>query len=646
MKRAITPVILTLATCCSLAVSSEVNPSLPNILTPARLHLPRTQVPASVTVLDSELIVASGIRELPELFRLVPGMSVGARDGWNYAVAYHGTNYRDSRRMQVLVDGRSVYQPGLATIDWTDLPLAIQDIERIEVVRGADTAAYGANAFLGVINIITRAPVDSARYRLSARGGNGGVEDYYASTSQPLGDGFLRISASARRDHGFDVTEDGADRRDSKNLEFLQFHYQRQTVASTFSLQGGAKQGEVTEDLFDETMVNAPKKTINDYFITSRLESHVSANRRVTAQLNLQGQEEETDWVSCLAPSLLGIVSATPLVCGDVNEDVDSKSIDLELQDQWFFDNGWQLVYGVNLDRRLIESDTYYGGQVQRNAYQLFVTMRAAITEALSATLGGTQEYEQTVGKNFSPRIALNYLIAPTHSLRFVFSKAIRAPDIFETHANWTYTARNLRPQPGGQTGGQFIVTAQGNPDLKNEEVIGREVGYYGHWQSLGLELDVKIFHDSYSELISENLALLAFDVENSNSLTQRGYEIEANWQLNPRLRLRATYATIDSETSANREKNFTPNHSHSALMDYQFSPRWRVSLAHYYSKPINTNTFSRIDLRLARDWHWQAWAWQLAATVQHRRDTDGDIFKDNRYKQDTRFYVTLETSF
>src|SRR5690606_27062418 len=70
--------------------SLEFDKAIPTVLTPVRLKQPRTEVPASVTVIDRQLIEASGLHQLAEIFRLVPGTSVGARDGWNYVVSYHG----------------------------------------------------------------------------------------------------------------------------------------------------------------------------------------------------------------------------------------------------------------------------------------------------------------------------------------------------------------------------------------------------------------------------------------------------------------------------------------------------------------------------------------------------------------------------
>ena len=139
---------------------------LPSVLTATRLKQAPAAVPGAMTVLDRELIRASGARDIAELMRLVPGMMVSYRQGNLATVNYHGSNSSEARRLQVLIDGRSVYRPGLATVDWFDLPLAIEDIERIEVFRGPNTVSYGANALLGVVNIISRKPQDSLGTRL------------------------------------------------------------------------------------------------------------------------------------------------------------------------------------------------------------------------------------------------------------------------------------------------------------------------------------------------------------------------------------------------------------------------------------------------------------------------------------------------
>jgi iron complex outermembrane receptor protein len=150
--------------CFDVASSSgwgHISQPLPQVLTATRLKQSAAAVPGSMTVIDSELIKASGARDISELLRLVPGMMVGYTTGNQAAVNYHGTSASDARRMQVLIDGRSVYRAGLATVDWSDIPVAMEDIERIEVFRGPNTVSYGANALMAVVNILTRSPANS-----------------------------------------------------------------------------------------------------------------------------------------------------------------------------------------------------------------------------------------------------------------------------------------------------------------------------------------------------------------------------------------------------------------------------------------------------------------------------------------------------
>ncbi|MCK5884967.1 MAG: TonB-dependent receptor plug domain-containing protein, partial [Alcanivorax sp.] len=168
------------------------------VLTPARVSQPQSEAPASVTVIDRNLIEASGARELYEVLRLVPGMSAVKVDGNVPTVAYHGTQARDSRRMLVLLDGRSQYQPGLARVNWNDMPVDIRDVERIEVTRGPAAAAYGANAFTAVINIITRDPRDISKHTLAVQGGNNAIRDGYASAAGRTDGGAWRASLSRR----------------------------------------------------------------------------------------------------------------------------------------------------------------------------------------------------------------------------------------------------------------------------------------------------------------------------------------------------------------------------------------------------------------------------------------------------------------
>lgn len=154
------------------------------------------RAPVAVDVVTAEEIRAYGYTSLPDLLRFRAGLDVydaRSADGSRAIVSARGFTRDFVAEMQVLVDGRSVYSPFLGGVYWASLPVQMQDIERVEIVRGPNAALYGSNAALGVINIITRKPGSKAAAGLSARGGNrSAAASESAEAGSPLGG--LRVS--------------------------------------------------------------------------------------------------------------------------------------------------------------------------------------------------------------------------------------------------------------------------------------------------------------------------------------------------------------------------------------------------------------------------------------------------------------------
>ena len=138
------------------ALAAAVEPEL--AITPSRLPQRLDESPSAVTVIDREMLREAGVRRITDILRLVPGMVVGSRSPAITPATYLGLSDDYSRRVQVLVDGISIYAPSTGAVLWQDLPVALEDIERIEVVRGPNTAAYGSHALLATIKITTVAP--------------------------------------------------------------------------------------------------------------------------------------------------------------------------------------------------------------------------------------------------------------------------------------------------------------------------------------------------------------------------------------------------------------------------------------------------------------------------------------------------------
>ena len=130
------------------------------------------QSPAAVFVITSEMIRRSGATEVPECLRMCPGLQVAKVGSSSWAISSRGFNSQYATRLLVLVDGRSVYNTLFGGVYWDTQDLVLQDVDRIEVIRGPGATIWGANAVDGVINIITKSAAQTQGVQVVAGGGN------------------------------------------------------------------------------------------------------------------------------------------------------------------------------------------------------------------------------------------------------------------------------------------------------------------------------------------------------------------------------------------------------------------------------------------------------------------------------------------
>ncbi len=153
---------------------------------------------AAIFVITQDDIRRSGAKTLPDLFRMVPGMEVATLPSGGAAVSARGFNGVFSNKLLVLVDGREVYQSALSGVFWDQQLVPLQDIQRIEVVRGPGATLWGANAVNGVINIVTRHPADALGVGVSASADSTNGGQVFARLGTRLGDaGALRLYATS-----------------------------------------------------------------------------------------------------------------------------------------------------------------------------------------------------------------------------------------------------------------------------------------------------------------------------------------------------------------------------------------------------------------------------------------------------------------
>jgi iron complex outermembrane receptor protein len=677
------------------------NEALPQVLTATRLKQTPAEVPGSMTVLDNELIIASGARDISELLRLVPGMMVGNISGNQAAVNYHGTNASEARRMQVLIDGRSVYRAGLATVDWSDIPVAIEDIERIEVFRGPNTVSYGANALMAVVNIITRNPADSHGTRLKITRGQRGINDFYASQGTGWNGGDLRLSLSGQEDDGFDSDRTGADYRDSRRLNRFSLAVSHtlsddQSLDWQINAKDGTNQRPYTyHPVFSGITAAGNNSDVDakDYAGSVRWNLDINPEHSLYIQGSAQHWDRQQVWRACdaevsFSPQLTqlwqlnpnyterlarnitrftgpGPAPGTPqemalanqvldqwrngasqTLCGAIDQSARESRYDLELQDTLSLSDSLRLVSGMNYRYDRADSETYFNGTLDDTTWRAFGQLEWRASEHWLLQGGAMFEDTQLIGSSLTPRFAINYLINPRHSLRAVYSEAIRSPDMFENNVNWSYQVSKLRPSAYGQSSARYFVKTRGPGDLDQEHMRSRELGYNGFFAEWGLAVDVKLFYDEITGMISEPLRNNQYIASNANSSRFRGTETQLDWRLSSADRLRLTYAYVDAEASNPLDQQFTASNSGSAGWLRDWGQGWNSSLFYYGDNALNGYRFERVDTRIAKRIPLGKAQLQLAGVLQQRLDNEPTTFVDNNYDERRVMYFSAELEF
>ena len=673
------------------------NQKLPQVLTATRLKQSPAAVPGSMTVLDAELIRASGARDIPELMRLVPGMMVGYGAGNQPTVNYHGSNVNDARRMQVLIDGRSVYRAGLATVDWSDIPLAIEDIDRIEVFRGPNTVSYGANALMAVVNILTRSPADSHGTRLRGTRGQDGINDFYASHGFGWEGGDMRLSLSGMQDDGFDSDQFGNDYRDSRrltrfNLSASHNLAMNQTLEWQLAAKEGSNQRPYTyQPVFPFVTARGDNADINakDYAGSVRWSIDFNPEHSLYVQGSAQHFDRQQVWRACdaalaFSPELTQLWQLNPnyaeqvarnannppgsndpvqnalrdkirtqwinggsnLVCGDVDQSTRETRFDLEIQDTLSLTDNLRLLSGMNARYDRADSQTYFNGSLDDQTWRLFGQLEWRADRHWIIQGGAMFEDSRLSGSSLTPRMAVNYLITPRHGLRAVYSEAVRSPDMFENNVNWSYTVNNLTPNLFGLQHGEYFVKTRGPGNLEQERMRSRELGYNGNFSDIDLSMDVKLFYDEITGMISEPLRNNQYIASNANKARFSGSEAQLDWRPTLRDRLRLTYAYVDAWASNPDDRRLSARNSGSVGWMRDWGEGWSSALFYYGDDALNGYRYEHLDLRLAKRFLFQGTSLELAALWQQRLDDEPVTLEQNRYDSRHRLSVSAELEF
>jgi iron complex outermembrane receptor protein len=599
-------------------------------------HLPQrlSDSPVAVSIIDRRMIAASGATSPVELLRLVPGFQAYYVNGNRYGANYHSLDDEYPRRMEVKVDGRPVYEPILSSVEWHSLGVELQDIDYIEVVRGPNQPADGANAFLGTINIVTRSPVANNGGAVRATVGYADMRRLSAVYNTSLGDVHNRFTVSYQTNDGFPEFE-GEPVNDQLEIGHLGYRgVWTPNLTDVLDVQIGYSSSE--NGLGGEGLNGRPGDVRpRDYRYTYQSldwQRNLSSTQNIELLFyhNYISADDEPQQLGTLAEEL-GIPPALIPILFPGFDDFQLPPLELEARSQRFdlefrhnidFDRRLRMNWGTALryDRanseQLFDTDDW----LSETSLRLFTNIEAKPTRWLTLNLGLMGEHNEATGYFLSPRFSTNFHLTPAQTIRLTASRGYRPPTLLEANQFQAYRAQEVVGLPPELQ----VIT---DPDMENESITNYEIGYLGEFSRLGLTLDIKFFTEKQQHLIEEaraedvpgDIASPVLVRTNAIDMTSSGYEIGLNYRPTPAFLLAGQFSHIHLDGERQRTlpifdesdfadmRNAMPKFSTNILASYRFP--WQLEFSANYFLQDNANwqqganveRFDRLDLRLAK---------------------------------------------
>jgi iron complex outermembrane recepter protein len=454
--------------------------------------------PAAVFVITNEMIRRSGAKEIPEVLRMVPGMEVAKIDSNKWAVSCRGFNGRFANSLLVRIDGRDVYDPLFAGTFWDVQDLILEDIERIEVIRGPGASVWGANAVNGVINIITKNAKDTQGAYVETVAGTfeRGITSarYGGQFNENLnyrfyGKWFDRAPGYSPTDDAYDAWNQG---RCGMRTDWTPSH------DDFITFQGDYYNGYSGEH--DVLAQFAPP-----YYRFANQNVHVSGDNVLMNWKHVY--DEQTDWDAKVYydQTQRHWQMAT----------VDRNIFDFDFQQRFPIGERHDVVCGIeyrNSQSFIANSPTLAMEPTQKTDYlgSCFVQDQITLSEdRWFLTAGSKFEKNNYTGFEYEPTIRLLFTPGKKYSLWCAVSRAIRMPSQGEEPCMALAPAAGMAPPlPPLQPGPDVPMFPQilGNNNLLSEELMAYEAGIRGQ-PTEAFSWDFAVFNNNYDRLIYPVLA-------------------------------------------------------------------------------------------------------------------------------------------
>ncbi|RDH84435.1 MAG: hypothetical protein DIZ80_02860 [endosymbiont of Galathealinum brachiosum] len=597
---------------------------MPVIISATRLSQPLKESPVATTVIDRQMIDASGAQTIPDILRLVPGFTVGYLNGNRPVATYHGHSDRLSNRIQLVIDGRSVYLPTLAGVSWSDLVVSIDDIERLEVIRGPNASTYGNNAFLAVVSITTKHASEDQGHYVKGTVGSHDTADAIYRFGGHADDLDYRVTVGTKNNSGTDLLNDFTE------TDYFSYRLDYQIDLSTHLFYSGGVQDSEYGDVLENRDDTDNDVDVSTAFQHLKLEHSLDNGNSFSVQYFYNYTKSFTsEFLTTISLSALG-PPLTNIDDFDIYDtfDLESERHDLEASYYYNIGDSIRLVSGASVRTDKVIADNVFDPNTDNSLflYRYFTHGEFSVTDDFLINAGLMYEKNDISGSDFAPRLAFIYHLTDQHSFRLSGSRATRTPTIFDE--NGYVAAQEQLTQDGGQPldnpllesvlGGDVIVDpfiyTSGNVD--SEEITSYELGWMAQLLNNKLILDFKIFSDETDKLIAEvefigdvpteNVDDLfgptysgngAKDFVNAYSTKTEGFEFSSDYHISNTLRLYAYFAYVELEAKitndtltearqsrvVGRVEESTPRRSYGAMLMKQWENDISTSLSIYH---------------------------------------------------------------
>lgn len=552
--------------------------------------------PAAVFVLTNEDIRRMGARSIPEALRMVPGLDVAQITASSWAISSRGFNGRFANKLLVLVDGRTVYTPLFSGVYWDRQDTFLEDVERIEVIRGPGAALWGANAVNGVINVITKHARATQGTYLSAGAGSDGEVRGEARYGGPLGaNGSYRVYGTAF-DQGSRPGSDGVGGADDWRSARAGFRLDLDDPGGdTWHFQGGSYSNVVGDGYRGPSL--APPYSVRQEVDGDVTGSYVlgSWGREVA-----DGNQVE----------LRAFYQHEAFVDPRVEEERDT--VDLEALHRFAAGDRHRVVWGVGGRYSRDNLGENFSVDFEPDSDSLYLVNAFAqdtiefFGGGVELTAGTKVEYNSYTGLEIQPSLRGLWHLDSRNAAWAAVSRAVRTPSRAENDLD--IAAIVLPPSTGGlPTALRFV----GDPSVRSEELLAFEAGY--RWQALhSLSFDVAGFYNFYDRLVSStagtpyvatsdgtSYVVVPLDTANDGEADVYGFEVVGNWQPTAALRLQGWYAYLQTDYATAADS------SHQAAVRSLWNLSSTVTLdatARYVSEIESTDTdgYAELGIRLA----------------------------------------------